>query len=51
MGLGERTLLLVPGAVIMYANRATTEAFRESDVLCWVLLDDYLAGFQEKKFS
>ena len=29
VGLGERNLLLAPRAVIMYANRATMEAFRE----------------------
>jgi len=46
-GLGERTLLLAPGAVIMY-NGATTEAFRESEVLWWVLFDDYPAGFRNK---
>ena len=49
VGLGERNLLLAPDAVIMYANGATTEAFRESEVFWWVLLDDYLAGFREKK--
>merc|ERR1711860_440616 len=49
VGLGERTLHLAPGAVIMYANGATTEDFRESEVLWWVLLDDYFADFREKK--
>ena len=49
VGLGERTLLLSPGAVIMYANGATMEAFREFEVLWWVLLDDYLAGFEKKR--
>ena len=49
VGLGELTLLLAHGAVIMYANGTTMEAFRESEVLWWVLLDDYLAGFREKK--
>ena len=48
VGLGERTLHLAPGAVIMYANGATTEDFRESEVLWWVLLDDYFADFREK---
>ena len=51
VGLGERTLHLAPGAVIMYANGATTENFRESEVLWWVLLDDYFADFREKKIS
>ena len=32
----------------MYANGATMEAFREFEVLWWVLLDDYLAGFRKK---
>ena len=32
----------------MYAYGATTEAFRESEVLWWVLLDDYLADFWKK---
>ena len=45
VGLGERNLLLSPGAVIMYANGATMEAFREFEVLWWVLLDDYLSFF------
>ena len=49
VGLGERNLHLAPGAVIMYANGATTEDFRESEVLWWVLLDDYFADFREKK--
>ena len=48
VGLGERNLHLAPGAVIMYANGATTEDFRESEVLWWVLLDDYFADFREK---
>ena len=48
VGVGDRNLLLAPGAVIMYAYGATTEAFRESEVLWWVLLDDYLAGFRKK---
>ena len=48
VGLVERTLLLALGAVIMYPKGATTEAFRESAVLWWVLLDDILVGFREK---
>ena len=44
VGLGERTLHLAPGAVIMYANGATTEDFRKSEVLWWVLLDDAQGG-------
>ena len=32
VGLGERNLHLAPGAVIMYANGATTADFRESEV-------------------
>ena len=51
VGLGERNLHLALGAVIMYANGATTKDFRESEVLWWVLLDDYFADFQEKKIS
>ena len=47
VGIGERNLLLAPGAVIMYANGATTEAFIESEVIWWVLLDDYLADFRK----
>ena len=46
-----RTLLLAPGAVIMYANGATMETFRKFEVLWWALLDDYLAGFREEKKS
>ena len=38
VGLGERNLHLAPWAVILYANGATTEAFRESEVLWWILL-------------
>ena len=49
VGIGLRTLLLSPGAVIIYANGATIEAFREFEMLWWVLLDDNLAGFREKK--
>ena len=49
VGLGERNLDLAPGAVIMYANGATTADFRESEVLWWVLLDDYFADIREKK--
>ena len=49
VGLGKRTLHLAPGAVIMYANGATTADFRESEVLWWVLLDNYFADFREKK--
>ena len=45
VGLVKRYLFLAPAAVIMYANRATTKAFWESEVLWWVLLDDYLADF------
>ena len=48
VGLGERNILLSPGSVIMYANGATMEAFREFKVLWWVLLDDYFAYFREK---
>ena len=48
LGLVEHNLLLAPGAVIMYANEATMEAFRESEVLWWVLLDNYLACFRKK---
>ena len=33
VGLGESNFLLAPGAVIMSANGATMEAFRESEVL------------------
>ena len=51
VGLGERNLHLGPGAVIMCANGATTEDFRESEVLWWVLLDNYFADFREKKIS
>ena len=51
VGLGERNLHLAPGAVIIYANGATTADFRESEVLWWVLFDDYFADFREKKIS
>merc|ERR1711946_80575 len=33
----------------MYANGATTEDFRESKVLSWVLLNDNFADFRGKK--
>ena len=51
VGPGERSLHLAPGAVIMYANGATTEDFREFEVLWWVLMDDYFAIFERKKIS
>ena len=38
VGLGERNLLLTPWVLIMSANGATMEAFKESEVLWWVLL-------------
>ena len=31
----------------MFGNGATMEAFREFEVLWWVLLDDYLAGLKK----
>jgi len=49
VGLDERNLLLFPRAVIMFANGATMEAFREFEVVWWVLLNNYLAGFRRKK--
>ena len=33
----------------MYGDGATMEAFRLFEILWWVLLDDYIAGFREKK--
>ena len=38
VGLGERNILLSPGAVIMYADGATMEAFREFEVLWWMII-------------
>ena len=42
VGLGERNLLLATGVLIMSANGATMEAFRESVVL-WLVLFMFLS--------